>query len=135
DAAARGALEHAELEQVGLVDVLDGLRLLTDGDGQGGQPDGATVEPLADRRQDGPVDLVEAGLVDAEQCEPAAGAVEVDGAVAPHLGEVTHPLQQPDGDAGRAPGPPADLAGGIVVGGDAEDAGHPLDDLDEVVDG
>ena len=31
-AAARGALEEAALEQVGLVDVLDGVLLLLDGD-------------------------------------------------------------------------------------------------------
>ena len=53
---------------------------------------------------------------------------EVDGAVAPHLGEVAHPAQQAVGDAGRAPGPAGDLAGARLVDVHAEDAGGPHGD-------
>ena len=57
--------------------------------------------------------------------------------VAPHLGVVAHPAQQPVGDAGRAPGPPGDLGRsrpvGVPVGqGHAQDAGGPHHDGLEV---
>ena len=63
------AQEQTLLEQERLVDVLDGLGLLGDGDRQRAQPDRLAAERLAQRREDRPVDLVEPELVDLEQRE------------------------------------------------------------------
>ena len=69
----RGAHEQALLDEERLVDVLDGLGRLADADGQGRQPDRSAAEALAERRQDGPVDLVEAELVDPEHGQAVVG--------------------------------------------------------------
>ncbi len=122
------ALEQAELEEERLVDVLHRLRLLAHADGEGRQAHGAAAEAPAHRDQDGPVDLVEAGLVDLEQGQALAGGGLGDDALGPDLGVVADPAQQPVGDAGRAPGPAGDLVAAGGVEGDAHDPGRPHDD-------
>ena len=87
-----------------LVDVLDRLGLLAHGDRQRRQPDRSAAELLAQRAEHGPVDLVEAELVDAEHGQAALGGGGVDAAVAADLGEVAHATQQPVGDPRRARG-------------------------------
>src|SRR5664280_1344691 len=62
----RGSLQQALLQQVGLIGVLDCVRLLADALGQGGQPDRPAGESTAQDIEDGPVDLVEPQLVDTE---------------------------------------------------------------------
>src|ERR1022692_2360312 len=49
---ARRPLEHPQLQQVGLIDILDRVALLAHRDGQRRQPHGATGELLTDRPQD-----------------------------------------------------------------------------------
>src|SRR3546814_2279661 len=77
---------------------------------------------------DGAVDLVEAALVDAEECQPVGRGVDVDGAVSAHLGVVAHAPQQAVGDARRAPGPSGDLVGTGRIDGDLEDPSGAGDD-------
>src|SRR5690606_18260208 len=81
----------------------------------------------------GPVDLVEPEVVDAEHGEALVGGGLVDGPMAPDLGEVAHPTQEPVGDAGRAPGPAGDLVGAGGIDVDAEDARGADDDGLELV--
>ena len=68
-AAARRALEEAELEQVRLVDVLDRVRLLAERDGERRQADRAAAELQGDRLEQLAVDPLEPLLVDLEQLE------------------------------------------------------------------
>src|SRR6478735_7387594 len=68
-AAARRALDETLLEQVGLVDVLDGVLLLPHRDGKGRQADGSAGELLADGAEQLAVERVEAGLVDAQHLQ------------------------------------------------------------------
>src|SRR5436309_9790622 len=56
DAAARRPLEKAQLEQIGLADVFDRVRLLAQGHGESAQPDWASAELEGDRLQQLPVD-------------------------------------------------------------------------------
>ena len=65
-----GAHEQALLDEERLVDILHGLGGLAHADGQGGQPHRSAAKALAQGRQDGPVDLVEPGLIDAEKVQP-----------------------------------------------------------------
>jgi hypothetical protein len=69
DAPARGPLEHAELQQVGLVDVLDRVALLAHRDRQRREPHGPARELLADHAQDLAVQPIQSELVDLEQLE------------------------------------------------------------------
>ena len=72
DPAARGPLDQALLEQVGLEDVLDRVGLLADGDREGREPDRPAGELLGDRREQLAVVAVEAGAVDLEQLQGLA---------------------------------------------------------------
>src|SRR5207253_658791 len=91
---ARRAHEQADLEQEGLVHVLDRLRLLAHGDGEGADADRSPAEVAAEGGEDGTVDLVEPQGVDAERGETGVGRLLVDDAGATHLGEVTDAPQE-----------------------------------------
>ena len=73
-ASARGALEQAALQQIGLVDILDRVGLFADRDGQRGEPDGAAAEVGADRAEDLAVEPVE---VHAEGDLPAKATADL----------------------------------------------------------
>ena len=72
-AAAGGAVDEAELDEVGLVDVLDGLFFFANGDREGLEADGAFLEFDDEGLQDAVVHLVEAVIVDAEHFESGGG--------------------------------------------------------------
>ncbi len=61
------ALDEPLLQQVRLVDVLDGVGGLPDGVGERAKPDGPPLERLAQDAQDLPVELVKAAGIDLEQ--------------------------------------------------------------------
>ena len=102
DAAARRAGEQAGADQERLGDLLDGLALLADRDGEGRDADRSPAEAAAQHVEHGPVEAVEAGLVDLEQLERGLRHRQGQHAVGADLGVVADPAQQPVGDAGRA---------------------------------
>ena len=106
DAAARGPLEETRLDEERLVGVLHRLLLLGHGDGEGGEPDGATAELVDDRFEDRAVDPIETHVVDLEDTKrvESNGFVDLD-RVAAHRGEVTNPSQQSIRDS-RGPAAP-----------------------------
>ena len=114
-APARGAQEEAALEQVGLVDVLDRVRLLVDGHRERREPDRAAAELAADRAEDLAVQAVQALLVDLQQVQRGAGRLGVDDAAAADLRVVAHALEQAVGHARGAAGALGDRprAGGL----------------------
>ena len=69
DPTAGRALEHARLQQERLVHLLDRLRLLRHRHRERVQADRLAAERVAQRGEDGAVDLVEAELVDLEQLQ------------------------------------------------------------------
>src|SRR5918999_1767818 len=77
-AAARRALQEAELEQVRLVDVLDRVGLLPERDRERREPDGAAAELVRDGRQKLPVGPLEPDAVDLVELERLARDVEGD---------------------------------------------------------
>ncbi len=83
-----GALQKAALEQVGLVDVFDRVRLLADRHRKGGQTHGPPLELLSHRAQDVAVEAVEALGVHLEQVERLARHPRVDPPAAADLGIV-----------------------------------------------
>src|SRR5919106_2514424 len=92
--------QEAELHEIGLVDVLDRVWLLTHCHGERGQADGPPSEAVNQRIQYRPVDLVEPPLVALEHLQSDSRDVSVDGSVRPHLRIVPHPTQEPVADPG-----------------------------------
>ena len=94
-------LQQPPLEQVGLVDVLDRVRLLADGHRERGQADRAAARTSGrSAPQDLAVEPVEARARRPRSISSAASAAAlVDDAAAADLGEVAHALEQPVGDA------------------------------------
>ena len=135
DATAGGPLQEAPLQQIGFVDVLDGVGLLPDGHGQRGQTDRTPVELLQDEGQDLPIDPVETFVVHLEQSE---GLVRHRGRDAPfmaHLREVAHPLEQTVGDPRRAARTQGQFVSPFGIDLDAQDIRRTGDDAGQLLDG
>ena len=115
------ALDEAELQQVGLIDVLDRVLLLSEGDGKSRQPDGSAAELVRDRLG-GQVDALETLAVDLEQLEGLAGDLVRDHTCMAHLCHVAHAPEDSVRDAWRAPRAQRDLVGRIVLDLDIEDS-------------
>src|SRR5262245_24445013 len=133
-AAPGRALQEAELQQVRFDDVLDGVGLLPDRRGQGGQPHGPAAELVDDGGQDRDVELVEAPIVNLEQLEAGPGHRGGHGTVVADLGEVTHPSQQAVGHPRCAPGAPGDLGCAFLVDPNRQDPRGAVHDRPEILD-
>ena len=72
-AAARGARDQAGAHEERLGDLLDGLGLLPDGDGERGQAHRPAAEPRDERLEHRPVEPVETELVDVVDRQRGAG--------------------------------------------------------------
>src|SRR3989441_2098810 len=127
-APPRGALDEPELEQVGLVDVLDRVRLLTERDGERREPDRPSLELVHDRGEQLAVDPLEALRVDLEQIEGLGGDLGSDRTLVAHLGHVADAAQDAVRDPRRAARPAGDLRRGLVGDLDPEDVGRAEDD-------
>src|SRR5438132_4389371 len=132
DAAARRALDEAELEEIRLVDVLDRLLLLAEGDGERGETDGPAAELDRDRLEQLAIGPLEADRVDLVEVERLQGDLERDRALVPHLGDVAYAAQDPVCDARRSAGADSDLVGRLVADVDAEDPGRAPHDQREL---
>src|SRR5690606_7868564 len=109
DAAARGADEVALLQEVGLVDLLEGVLFLADAGGEGLEADGSAVEAVDDHREQAAVHGVEAGFVHLQAGEGAGGAFAIDAVAAGLLHEVAHAAEETVGDARGTAGAAGDL--------------------------
>src|SRR3954447_14645992 len=109
DPAARRAGEQTRPDEEGLGDGLEGLRPLRDSPRQCGEPHRAATEAAQQGVEDCAIEPIETDLVDLVDLQCRPGDVAGHHAVSADLGEVTHPAQQPVGDAGRAAGPSGDL--------------------------
>src|SRR5690606_16083278 len=115
DPSTRGASEQAALDEEGLVHLLERRAVFSYGCGERVEPNWPPYELLDDRAEYRPVTAVEADVVDAERLECGLGASHGDGLLACHLGVISHPAQQPLGDAHGAARASADLQGRFVV--------------------
>ena len=128
------ALQEAELEQIGLVDVLDRLGLLAERDGERREPDRAAAElHRRPRASSVAVEPLEPGLVDLEQLERLVGDRDRDHARVAHLGDVADAAQDAVRDPRRAARAPGDLVGGVGLDLDAEDPRAAPDDRAELL--
>src|SRR2546421_6283033 len=98
-APARGTIKKADLNQIRLDDLFDGLALFADRSGDRADADWAAVELFDDRRQDFAIHFVEAELVNLHLVERAPRDRLRDAPVADDLRVVAHTPEQPIGDA------------------------------------
>ena len=133
DASARCAVEKADLDQEGLVNLFKRIFFLGERSGEGVQADRAAIVFLNDGQQQAPVEFVEAMRIDFEHLESGLRGGAVNGAAAPDLGIIPHAAQQPVGDAGRAAGAERDLGSAVRVDGHLQHLGRTLDDIAELV--
>src|SRR5919106_6460871 len=112
--------------------LLDGLAFFADGHRQRAQPDWATGKTPAQRVQDGPVEPVEADVVDLVDGQRGTRDVAVDHSVRTDLGEVTHPPQQTVRNPRCATRSSGDLLRAVRAQGYAEQPGRTDEDLLEL---
>ncbi len=101
-AAAGGAVDEADLHEVGLVHFFDGVFFFAEGGGEGADADGAATVFVDEGEHEVTVDLVEATFVDAEHGEGFLGDGAGDAAGGAHFGEIAGAAQQAIGDARRS---------------------------------
>src|SRR3954452_15809734 len=114
-APAGGALDEALLEQIRLVDVLEGVLLLGDDYCKGAETDRAAVELLDDGAEDRAVEAVEALVVYLQQLEGLRGRDRIDRSGVADLGEVPHAPEQAVGHTRGAAAAAGDRLGASVV--------------------
>lgn len=134
-AAARGAVEEADLDEEGFVDLFEGVLLFGEGGGEGVEADGAAIVFFDDGAEQAAVEFVEAVGVDFEHFEGGDGGGTVDVAGGADFGIVADAAEEAVGDAGCAAGTHGDLGGTVAVDGDSEDFGGTFDDPAEFVVG
>src|SRR5437773_2761121 len=132
---ARGTVEKADLHQVRLVQLLDGIPLLSERGRDGVHSHRPAFELLLDGQENLAVQLVESVTVDLEPLEMTLGDGARDAPVVLDLGEIAHALQETVGDARGAAGTAGDLLRSGAVDLDTQDARRALDDLDQVAGG
>src|SRR5215203_1975312 len=120
DPASGGALDQAALQQVGLVDVLDGIARLAEGHGDRTYADRSPAELVYYEPEIVPVGPIQAEVVDALHIECGVRRLLVYLPIADDLGVVPHPLEEPIYDAGRTTAAARELHGAAFRDRDAE---------------
>ena len=122
DASARCPADQTLTHEERLGHGLDRLRLLPDGHRERREADRTATEPGAQRRQDCPVQAIEAEHVDLVHLERSVRGGQGEPAVPAHLGPVAHATQETVGDPRCPPRPRRDLGRRVGVEPDAEQA-------------
>src|SRR5581483_6212980 len=128
DAAARGAVQEADLHKKRFVDFFDRVGFFSEDGGKRVHADRAALIFLNDGEEEPAVNFVKALLVDFEHFQGGFGGRLIDFASAADLCVVTDPSQQTVRDSGSAPGTASDLPGAGIVNGYGENFCGTLDD-------
>ena len=109
NSTARGPLQESLLNQIRLVEILQGTPLLTHGRGDCLDTGRASLVLLYEGSQDLTVELVETKFVDLEHLESLFGRVGGDRAISMDLGIIADPAKQAIGDSRRASTTPCEF--------------------------
>src|SRR6516162_9728564 len=129
---ARRALEKTFLDQKRLDDFLDGVARLGERRRDSLDSDRTAAVVLRDRGEVAPVHPIEPGGIDLELDQRAVAGGAVDRRCARDQRKISHPAQQPSGDAWCATRAARDLIRPIGGHADAEQARATVDDLFEL---
>ena len=100
-ASARGTFDESFLDEVRLIDILDGTGIFAHGGSDGVESDRSAAELIDDGGEEFVIYLIETESVDIQRLEGVLGDVEIDSTVAFNLGEVAHASQEGVGNTGR----------------------------------
>ncbi len=115
DPTPLGPMEESLLDEIGFMDDLQGLSLLTDRHRQAVQSDRSAVELLDQCQQEAPVHLVQSPVVDSQHLEGLLGHRACDHTIPPYLGHVTGPAEKPVGNAGSAATPAGEFSRALSI--------------------
>src|ERR1700732_4220818 len=130
---AGSAVQKADLDEKGLVDFLDGVRLLGKRRAQRIQAHGAALVLLDNGEQQFAVDFVEAVAVDFEHAERGLRGGQIDRAGGAYLGIVADAAQQAVGDTWRSTRAARDFDGAGTINAHTQNLGRTLDNKAEIV--
>src|SRR6266852_2061974 len=109
--AAGGAVDHADLHEVRLVDFFDGVFFFAEGGGKRADADGAAAVFVEQGEHEVAVDFVEAAFIDAEHGQGFLRDGARDAAGGAHFREIAGAAQQTIGDARRSAAAARDFFG------------------------
>ena len=121
--SSRSSCEKSYLKQIGLVNVLEGDRLLADGSGKRIKSDGTAVVYLYNRFKHSPVDVIKTERVYLKLFKSIGRDVAVDYTVALYLRKVSDSLQKAIGDTGSTAGAGSDLISAVIRYFDVQNSG------------
>ena len=93
-ATPRGPLQKPELQEIGLVNVHNGISLFADRSGDRVKPNWSAAE-FDNGCQDTAVDVVETKMIDLEQLERSRCHLARNRTISAHLSKIAHPAQEP----------------------------------------
>ena len=128
-AAAGSALEKAELQEVGLVIILDRAGLVAGQGGDSGQTDGAIAVVFEHKAEHIAIGGIEAEFVDFHQLQGTQRHLVVDNPVAVYVGVIADAVDEAVRDAGSFSGARREKGGGGRLDFRIEDFRGAVDDL------
>src|SRR5216684_584513 len=133
DAAAGGAVDHADLHEVRLVDFFDGVFFFAEGGGKRADADGAAAVFVEQGEHEVAVDFVEAAFVDAEHGESFLRDGAGDAAGGAHFSKIAGAAQQAVGDARRSAAAAGNFFGAAFVHFDSENFRGAMQDDQQIL--
>ena len=127
-AASLGTRHHADLQKVGLVDILQCNGFLINGGSQGIEPDRTAVVIIDYGAEHLSVERIKAEFIDFHARKRFIGNLAVDSALSCNLRKVTHTTEEPVGDSRRSSGTRSNLLGTAFIYLNAEYTGTALND-------
>ena len=120
DPSSGRAVQEADLDQVGFINIFDSIFGFADCGRDGVYADWTTVELLDNGKEELSVHLIKTETIDVHHLQPFSGGLSIDDAIGPHLREVTNAFQQPIGDSRSTPTSTRDFAGSFGKDFDAQ---------------
>ena len=121
------------MDQIRLVHLFERSLILTDGNRDRAETNRSAVEALGDCPEILAVGAIEAILVDTEKLQRLQRSLAINAIPTAHLRNIAHAPQDAVGDARCAPRPTRDLARGILIDRQTENARRARDDEQQLV--
>ena len=132
DAAARRAVEHADLHEIGLVHLFDGVLFFAEGRGEGADTDRAAIVLVEEGEKKVAVHFVEAVFIHAEHAQRVLSDFAGDAAVGADFGKIAGAAEQTVGDTRRATAAAGDFHGAAFIHLDVQDFGGAMKNDEQV---
>ncbi len=132
DAAAWRAIEHADLHEVRLVHLLDGIFFFAQRGGKRAEAHGTAPILVEQGNHQVAVDFIQSMLIDAEHVQGFASHFPGDAAGGAHLSEITSAAEQAVGNARRTAATSGDFFGTAFFHLDVQNPGGAAEDDEQI---